>query len=139
MNKTALIIDDNKRYTAMLRERLERTGFAMEHKLSSQDGREHLMEGDANRYGAIITDITMETQVSGILLTYRIRKMGYKGCLIIYSTGFNTAVGMWASAALFKILGADGLIAKDRLKAGVPKMVRLSKHEMLEEVDKALQ
>jgi len=138
MTISALIIDDNRRYTALLKERLEKCGFVFEHKLNSQTGKQHLLEGDSNRYQVIFTDITMESQVSGILLTHKIRRMGFKGCLVVYSTGFNTKIGLWASAALFKILGADGLIAKNGLKAGNPKMLKLSPNASLQKIEDAL-
>jgi CheY-like chemotaxis protein len=138
MNLQVLIIDDNRRYTAILRERLEKQGFVVCHELSSQAGFAHLKELHPEHYDIIITDITMETQVSGIYLTWLIRRLGFKGCLIIYSTGFNTPVGLWASKLFFQAFRVNGLIPKNGLKAGFPKMTVVKPHRLLETVEKAL-
>jgi len=133
-----LVIDDNKKYARLMREKIGRSGCRIEHMLSSQAGIEHLKNGKVNCYEIIITDITMETQVSGILLTRRIRRMGFKGCLIVYSTGFNSPFVLWISRLFFKLLGADGLIPKDGLLNGRPKLQPISHHPLLKIINSAL-
>ncbi len=134
----ALIIDDNRKYTSLMRTRLERLGIEVEHMLSSKTGIEHLQKDDPNRYGIILTDITMETQVSGIFLTRKIRRLGFKGCLVIYSTGFNFPAVLGLSTMFFKILGADALIPKDGLINGKPKLKTISTNQKLDFIRKAL-
>jgi len=133
-----LIIDDNKKYTRLIREKIEKAGCQVEHVLSSQAGKEHLQDGGANRYEIIITDITMETHVSGILLAGKIRRMGFKGCLIIYSTGFNYPIVLWMSKLFFRLLGADGLIPKDGLLSSRPELTPITRHPLLKIIAQAL-
>lgn len=139
MGISTLIIDDNKRYTSIIKTRLEEQGCEVEHILSSKASLEHLANIDANHYQLIITDITMETQVSGIQLTYRIRhKINFRGCLVIYSTGFNHPFVLWMSKLFFRFLGADGLIPKNGLLKGRPKLAAISKNPLLKMVSQAL-
>lgn len=138
MSIPVLIIDDNRKYTALLRERLEKTGCTVEHILSSRQAYEHFSGASPNSYQIIITDITMETQVSGILLTRRIRNMGFKGCMVIYSTGFNFKIVLWLSVLFFKLFRADGLIPKDGLIAGKPELTRISRNPLLGTIASAL-
>ncbi|NQS98279.1 MAG: response regulator [candidate division Zixibacteria bacterium] len=137
-NRT-LIIDDNRRYTKMLQERLEQRGCKVEKVLSARDSIKHFSLVEPNHYQIIFTDITMETQVSGIYLTYRIRRrLGFKGCLIIYSTGFNFPIVLWISRLFFRALGADGLIPKRGLIDGRPRLAAISKHPFLKFVGNVL-
>ena len=134
----ALIIDDNRKYTALLQQKLEDTDCTIEHKLSSAAGIGFLTSGDPNRFRIIITDITMETQVSGILLTRRIRRCGFRGCLVIYSTGFNFRIVLWLSKFFFRLLGADGLMAKDGFLDGTPILTKISDNTDLALIESAL-
>ena len=139
MPERTLIIDDNRRYTKMLQERLEQQGCKVEKVLSAQDSIKHLSIVEPDHYQIIFTDITMETQVSGIGLTYRIRRrLGFKGCLIIYSTGFNFPAVLWISKLLFRAIGADGLIPKNGLIDGKPRLTAISKNPLLRLVETAL-
>jgi CheY-like chemotaxis protein len=137
MTIPTLIIDDNRRYTAMLKDHLEKQGCLVEHILSYQEGLKHLRNIDSNHYQLIITDITMETQISGIILTWQIRHLHFDGCLIIYSTGFNFPMVLGISRLFFHLLGADGLIPKNGLKTGNPRLTLISKHPLLKLVEKA--
>ena len=138
MAKKVLIIDDNKRYTAMLQERFEKNEYTIEHALSSKAGIDLLKQHKQDYFDIIVTDITMETHVSGILIVGKIRKMGFKGCIVIYSTGFNYPIVLKLSWLLFKILGADGLIPKNSLIEGQPFLSRISRDHHLESIDKLL-
>ncbi len=138
MNPTALIIDDNFKYTSMLTDRLVGRGCRVEHTNSSKAGKDRLNEVSSNHYDLIFTDITMESQVSGIFLTPEIRRMGFKGCLIVYSTGFNFPAVLGISRLFFWILGADGLIPKAGLIRGKPQLVSMTKKPLLNFVKEAL-
>lgn len=138
MNPTALIIDDNFKYTSMLAEKLERKGCMVEYSQSSEEGKLRLNEVPFGHYDLVFTDITMESQVSGIFLTPKIRRMGFKGCLIVYSTGFNFPFVLALSRALFRILGADGLIPKAGLINGRPTLSSISGNPLLKYVEEAL-
>ena len=127
-----LIIDDNRRYTKMLRERLEQASCKVEHVLSSRESLSLLKKTDPNNYRLIVSDITMESQVSGIFLVMKIRRMGYHGGLVIYSTGFNFLLVNLISRPFFRLLGVDGLIAKKGLKNDQPKLIKLSDHPALD-------
>ena len=138
MSIPVLIIDDNRKYTALLQQKLDKADCTIEHKLSSAEGISFLTSDDPNRFRIIITDITMETQVSGILLSRRIRRSGFMGCLVIYSTGFNFRIVLWLSKFLFRLLGADGLIAKNGFLDGEPKIIKISDNDDLSIIESAL-
>lgn len=132
-----LIIDDNKSYTSILQERLERCDCKTCHAPSSKSGLDTLRSQPSNHFDIVITDITMETQVSGIFLVRRIRRLGFNGCLIIYSTGFNFPLVLQLSRLFFRFLGADGLIPKNRLIEGKPQLTPITRNPLLDLVDKA--
>ena len=80
----------------------------------------------------------METQVSGILLVRKIRKMGFTGCIIIYSTGFNFPIVLMLSRIFFWIMGADGLIPKNSLIDDKPFLTMISHHKYLAIINESL-
>jgi len=122
----------------MLSEYLKMAGCEIIHSLSSKEGMEAIKDLKPSYFDIIFTDITMETHVSGILLVPKIRWSGYKNCLVIYSTGFNYPIVLLISKIFFKILGADGLLPKDSLKAGDPKLSIISKDAALQFIKSAL-
>ena len=139
MKPRILIIDDNRRYTSMLRDYFEAAGGTVEHVLSSEAGREYLRKNNPGDLDIIVTDITMETQISGILLVRRMRRLGFRGCLLIYSTGFNFTSVLHLSRLFFGLMGADGLLSKASLAGGKPELWAISRCPMLEWARGALQ
>jgi len=122
----------------MLSNYLKTAGCEIIHSLSSREGIKALENYGSSYFDIIFTDITMETHVSGILLTPRIRRKGFKNCLVIYSTGFNYPLVLLISKIFFKLLGADGLLPKDSLKEEKPKVTAISRDKRLDFIKSAL-
>ncbi|MCB1179164.1 MAG: hypothetical protein KDK36_16390, partial [Leptospiraceae bacterium] len=71
-------------------------------------------------YHTVITDITMETQTSGLWLARKIYKSGYKGNIIIATTGFDVFGVMGISKFILpKFAGVGWMIPKVPLKKGI--------------------
>ena len=116
--KPALIIDDNDDYASMLLAHFEPHGFQFTRAHDAHEGLEVLQRSGTNAYKAIITDITMGSQTAGLKLIRRIRKHGYRGVLIVASTGFDSPFILQVAKPVMNMLGADILIPKRPLKAG---------------------
>jgi len=115
--KSALIIDDNDDYAAMLLAQFEPRGFQFTRAHDAREGLEILRRSGTNAYKAIITDITMGSQTAGLRLIRQIRKHGFRGVLIVASTGFDSPFILQIAKPIMNMLGADILIPKRPLKA----------------------
>jgi len=113
----ALIIDDNDDYAAMLIALLEPRGFQFTRARNAKEALKILRDKGANFFQLIITDITMGSQTAGLKLIRQIRRQGYRGVLIVASTGFDSPFILQIAKPLMNMLGADILIPKRPLKA----------------------
>ena len=118
MPKPALIIDDNANYVDMLLHHFEPVGFEFDHAWNATEGYQTLQDVGSGYYGLIITDITMEGQTSGLKLIRRMRKYGYKGVIMVASTGFNSRFVREISRRVLKWWGVDLIVPKAPLKEG---------------------
>lgn len=78
MKKNVLIVDDNDRYANNLKVWFEQKGFETVRAVNAAQGWE-IYSKDKNRFHTIVTDITMETQTSGLWMIRKIHKDGYAG------------------------------------------------------------
>ena len=118
MNAPALIIDDNDRYADLLLDHLVPRGYQFERARSAQEGMETLIKAGPQGYSLIVTDITMEGQTAGLRLIRKIRRHGYRGVLIVASTGFNFPIVLHLSRPFLAVWGVDVLVPKEPLKSG---------------------
>lgn len=124
--RIALIVDDNDDYTTMLLSHLKPAGYAFERARSASEGLKRLQEVGPAYYTLILTDITMEGQTAGLSLIRRIRKTGYRGVLMVASTGFNSRLVLNLSKPFLVLWGVDILIPKEPLKSGKLNCVAIS-------------
>ena len=124
--QAALIVDDNDDYTAMLLSHLEPRGYKFDRARSALEGLKQLQETGPTHYSLIVTDITMEGQTAGLRLIRQIRRSGYRGVLMVASTGFNLAVVLHLSRIFLPLWGVDLLIPKKPLKMGELQCVAIS-------------
>ncbi len=117
-SRSALLIDDNDDYAAMLLEHLAPRGFRFDRARSAREGMEILRHCGAPNYRLIVTDITMEGQTAGLKLIFRLRRLGFRGVLVVASTGFNLPWVLHVSRPLLALLGVDALVPKEPLKQG---------------------
>lgn len=115
--KRVLIVDDNDRYADNLKNYLEKFGCECDRAYDAREGWQKYKQ--RSDYHAIITDITMETQTSGLWMIRRIYKDGFKGILIIATTGFDVLGVMKLSKYLLPMFaGISWMIPKKPLKRG---------------------
>jgi len=115
MSDTVLIVDDNFKYAGWIRSVLESVGFAAEHVPNARDGRSAIKK-EPEKYVAVFSDITMEHPGAGLTLVPRIRLAGYRGAVILVSTGFDLPVVFLFSRFALRLLGVDGLVVKQLLR-----------------------
>jgi two-component SAPR family response regulator len=114
--ETVLIVDDNDKYANNLKTYLDKRNISSERATTASQGYEMFL---ASQYTTIISDITMETQTSGLVFIRKIFKKGFKGKIIIATTGFD----VWGVMFLGKYLlpyygGVSWMIPKVPLKKG---------------------
>ncbi|NBU97969.1 MAG: hypothetical protein EBS19_07135 [Spirochaetia bacterium] len=94
----------------------DKINIPSERAFNAKEGFEVFLKND---FSAVISDITMESQVSGLLLVRKIFKLGYKGKIIIATTGFDVKGVMFCSQFLLPIYAGVGwMIPKVPLKKG---------------------
>jgi hypothetical protein len=114
--QSVLIVDDNDRYANNLKLYFDRINIPSERAFNAEEGLEIFLK---NEFSAVISDITMESQVSGLLLVRKIYKSGYKGKIIIATTGFDVWGVMYFSQFILPIYAGVGwMIPKVPLKRG---------------------
>ncbi|XDD49926.1 response regulator [Leptospira sp. WS92.C1] len=118
MKKIVLIVDDNDRYANNLKIWFEKKGFETVRAVDAVEGWKFYSQ-DKNRFHTIVTDITMETQTSGLWMIRNIHKDGYQGNKIIATTGFDfPGVMSISSSVLPWFAGIGWMVPKVPLKAG---------------------
>ena len=107
-----LLVDDNGHYADLLSKYFLGLGFEVTWCKSAKEGYEEYTSKDQSHYQLILTDITMEGQISGLTMLKKIRKAGYKGLLMIASTGFDIPLGKFFTRLFFANLEVKYIIPK---------------------------
>lgn len=116
--KKVLIVDDNDRYAINLEAYFKEKNIITDRAIDAKEGWEYFQKN--SDYDMIVSDITMETQTSGLWLVRKIYKTKYKGILAIASTGFDVFGVMGFSAVILPwFCGLHWMIPKIPLKQGV--------------------
>ncbi|MCB1141698.1 MAG: response regulator [Leptospiraceae bacterium] len=111
-----LIVDDNDRYAKNLEIYFQNKNIPTERAFSAGEGYKKYQSGE---FTAIISDITMETQISGLQFVRKVFKEGYPGKIIIATTGFDAPGVMGLGKFLLPIYaGITWMIPKVPLKRG---------------------
>lgn len=120
--KRVLIVDDNDRYANNLKSYFDSKNIPSDRAVDAKEGLT-LFTKNPN-YDMIISDVTMETQTSGLWMMRQIYKSGYKGVLAIASTGFDV-FGVMPFSSLFLpwFCGLHWMIPKVPLKQGTVEWV----------------
>ncbi|PJZ67203.1 hypothetical protein CH371_03850 [Leptospira wolffii] len=113
-----LVVDDNDRYANNLIEYLKTLGCETIRAVDAAQGWS-MYRANKNLLKAVITDITMETQTSGLWMIRNIHKDGFPGIKVIATTGFDVAGVMAISKYLLPwFAGIEYMVPKVPLKAG---------------------
>lgn len=107
-----LLVDDNGHYAELLSNYFVEKGFEITWCKSAEEGFQEYSSKDQAYYQLILTDITMESQISGLTMLKKLRKAGYSGELLIASTGFDVPLGKFFTRLFFKNLNIRYLISK---------------------------
>ena len=111
-----LIVDDNDRYANNLKAFFDKKNIETVRALDAREGWEIFQK---ENFHTVISDITMETQTSGLFLIRKIYKSGFKGNIIIATTGFDAPGVMFVSKYLLPAFGGVGwMVPKVPLKRG---------------------
>ena len=114
--KQILVVDDNDRYANNLEKYFETQGVKTTRAYDAAQGWDLFNKG---HFDAVITDITMETQISGLGLARKIHKSGYQGQILIATTGFDFPGVMFLSRYILSFYcRLDWMIPKKPLKKG---------------------
>lgn len=121
MMKKLLIVDDNDRYADALKNHFIKEGWICERAYTAKEGWEMFQSSKQNTkssyYDMIITDITMETQTSGLWFIRNVHKDGFSGTKVIATTGFDVKGVMFFSKWILPwFAGISFMIPKVPLK-----------------------
>lgn len=110
--KELLLVDDNDKYAKILTDYFSPLGYRMERACSAAEGLQKMQEKGIDFFSVIVTDITMETQLAGVFMLGKIKKMGYKGTVVVASTGFDVPPGMTVSRLILPFFGVHYVVPK---------------------------
>lgn len=111
--KKVLIVDDNDFYFGIMQEIYERNGYLVDRANTASEGWNKFQHGGLDYYQLIVTDITMESQISGLVLWYKLKRSGFRNPIYFASTGFNIKLNYFISGGLLKLLGIQRIIPKN--------------------------
>lgn len=107
-----LVVDDNDFYAERLMADLASRGATCERAHSAAEGMQRL-DTEAHRFDAVVTDISMETELAGLKVLRHARRIGFQGPVACATTALDAR---WAFTLNRYILGrlyrADYLIPK---------------------------
>lgn len=117
--KRVLLADDNDKYAEILIADLEKRG--VEEIVRVYDAEQavvKLTSEEGESYDGVITDISMESQISGLKVLKAARSNGSSRILAVASTGLDTKLGMkfnkWFLGSLYR---SDYVIPKKPIKS----------------------
>lgn len=118
MKPLVLVVDDNDRYANNLKAYLENLGCRVLRATDAEQGWNLFLQNRSELAG-VITDITMETQTSGLWMIRKIHKIGFSGIKVIATTGFDVFGVMAISKFLLpSFAGISFMVPKIPLKKG---------------------
>lgn len=110
--KQLLLVDDNAKYSRLLREYFQPLGYSIDEAVTAAEGLNTFLSHSEDHYSVIVTDITMESQLAGLFMLYKIRKKGFHGTVVVASTGFDFLGVVNISRLILRICGVHFLVRK---------------------------
>jgi CheY-like chemotaxis protein len=130
--KQILIVDDNDTYANNLIAHYNELGYNCVRAYNAKDGwdKYQISKDSKQPFDTIITDITMESQTSGLWFIRRVHKDGFQGNKIIATTGFDVAGVMFISRFILPwFAGISFMIPKVPLKKGEVVLIPIKKEK----------
>ena len=116
--KNLLIVDDNDKYARILDDYYRELGYSIDRALDGEGGYNAVKEKGLEHYQVIVTDITMETQMAGITMLKRLYKDGFRGMVVVASTGFDVPLARPLTRLFLSGIGIDYLVPKTTVLSG---------------------
>ncbi|HQM40485.1 MAG TPA: hypothetical protein PLV86_01840 [Candidatus Fermentibacter daniensis] len=114
--KRVLLVDDNDRYASAISGDLESRGAEVVRVRSAAEG-VSMIEQQGDSFDGIVTDITIETQTSGLRVLQAALRTGFEGTVATASTGLDTWIGYFVNRFLLgTVYGCRYLIPKRLIK-----------------------
>jgi len=115
--KKVLLADDNDRYAkALTEDLLERGVGEVVRAMNAQEAVE-ILRNDGDGIDGVVSDISMESQISGLRVLRAARKGGNRRVLAVATTGLDTKIGYFFNYFILGILyRSDYLIPKRPIK-----------------------
>lgn len=111
--KRVLIIDDNPHYADRIEADILKRSDAEIVKAVSAAGGMAIMDAEHDKFDAIVTDMSMESEYAGMRVLRHARKIGYKGHLCVATTALDYWYGLFTTGLVFRYyFGADYMIPK---------------------------
>jgi len=115
--KKVLLADDNDRYAKALTENLEQLGVTEIIRAMNAKEAIEILNKEGDSIDGVVSDISMETQISGLKVLAAARKNGSKRMLAVASTGLDTKIGYFINYFILGLMyRSDYLIPKRPIK-----------------------
>ncbi len=123
--KRLLIVDDNDKYARIFESYFGSKGYTqIDRSVTASGGIDLVKKNGPDYYSLIVTDLTMESQLAGLKLIRYLTKTEYPGTVVVASTGFDVAAGMFLSHIYFKKKNVRFLLPKAPLLKNEFRFVR---------------
>ena len=119
-SENVLIVDDNVHYSKALETFFGKEASQVKVVDGEKEALHTLLEKGPSFYHSIVLDITMERRLSGFFMLWKLRKMNYKGKIIMASTGFDVLGLLPLSRIFLGIFGVHYIVPKKSVLKGAP-------------------
>lgn len=116
--KPLLLVDDNDRYAGILADHFSPMGYGIERARDGAEGFRLFEEKGLDYYSVVVTDITMETQMAGIQMLKKMHAAGFRGTVVVASTGFDVPGATTLTRLFLAGIGIDYLVPKTTVLKG---------------------
>jgi DNA-binding LytR/AlgR family response regulator len=110
--KRVLVVDDNDFYAEQLTTDLAARGAQVERACNAAEGMD-LLERRGADFDAVVTDISMETELAGLKVLRKARRCGFRGRVATATTGLDSWWGFTINRFVLGVMyRSDYLIPK---------------------------
>ncbi|MBN2091275.1 hypothetical protein JW964_16815 [candidate division KSB1 bacterium] len=111
--RNVLIADNNNFYFSIMSSIYQEHEYYVTRARSAPDAWRLIQQNGLEFYDIIVTEITIESHLSGLVLAVKLKKAGFKNPVYFASKRFNITFTYIVSTGLFRMLGIERLIPKN--------------------------
>lgn len=111
--QNVLIADNNNYYFSIMSSIYEEHDFHVTRAQSAPDAWRLIKQNGMEYYDIIVTEVTIESHLSGLVLAVKLRNAGFKNPVYFASKRFNITLTYIISTGIFRMLGIERLIPKN--------------------------